>query len=322
MRHVRRRVASVLGVAATSLLWAGCNALVGFESQYVAVGGGDAAVGFTGVDANSSSVDANPDVAAVDANPSADAGAVDAAGDAPEDSSLGFCALVALEGGVSFCDDFDHGALGQTWNATLVAGDASVALDTTLWTSPPNSFAVTGQGNLQGQLVKTTPAYGEIVVAFEAREDGFGAEGLYEDAGMTETLVAVTLGAFEFDLAVSVNAQNPPFGQMTFIETEHLDDGGATTYATSSSLPPGVGGFAPGNWIRIVLDLQLPSGGDGGTFMVSSDGPIFPLGGPLASPSPGPMAGSVALGMQITGDTGAGDWIFHYDDVTMNWTGP
>jgi hypothetical protein len=69
---------------------------------------------------------------------------VDAASDAGAD------AIDASSCDGTFCEDFDHAALGAAWEPPPVVSDASLDLDDTAYVSPPRSLRVTFAGGTNG----------------------------------------------------------------------------------------------------------------------------------------------------------------------------
>jgi hypothetical protein len=107
--------------------------------------------------------------------------AVDTSSDV-RDASSTFDAITTADAGTDaafcnatastlFCDDFDHGAIGATWDSAMTTAGATLALDSTTFRSPPSSGAFTSGGNSSAaNLIKSVAAsVGNYRVAFSLR---------------------------------------------------------------------------------------------------------------------------------------------------------
>lgn len=266
--------AFVLGIPAALAAISSCTSTANLS------GGADDAGVETGADASSDSSGGGPD------------GATDAA-DANAFDAWSSC---AADAGQIFCDDFDHGVLGQAWTK-MSAGPGSLTLDNDISHSAPYSLVatadVTGAYAEGPALTKDfSGTFDTVSCTFAFRRDGVG------DARIEIADLAVTTGptVFRADLLMG-----PTDGYLEVFTTP--SDGGPTT-GDNVTAPLA---FVVGTWHELTMTIDRKSA----TLLV--DGA---LAGKLDHGNDvTPASWSWRIGTPVIDTANATPWQIRFDDV-------
>jgi hypothetical protein len=228
----------------------------------------------------------------------AEAGAhVHATPEVAGDGGTGFCATHAS--GAAFCDDFDHGPLGATWDFVPPTPPGIAHLDVATFLSPPASLGVVtetvGASELGSLFLRKT-------MKGTASRAVLGFDFFADDPQPDGTLAIATLDLAIDHLLTLYLRDDDPLAPGAAL-TEAAPGATATVRNPLAKVP------APGNWARIELDVDAAMGRAivrvGGAVVLTT--PIAK--GPAADPT-------IRVGALVSGP--AGPYSLRFDDVTLD----
>ena len=229
-------------------------------------------------------------------------GLVDGASDAAQSPT--FC---AQNTGHFFCDDFDRdvGDVKGPWDVIISAGGAAATLDPSQARSAPNAlFTSTKPGPQSGSaagLQKLVGRARDYHATFDIYVDSYG-----DPSGQIFAFV-LSLD-FGQNLTLSLGMQSPT--SAVVLESS----GGA-----NGRVHPLSKGFSSGQWVRVKLDVVLPSGSNpNGSLKVALDG-VSVVDDHLNLTS-GATLGDAKLGVGLFpgGGTTTSAWGFRFDNVLLD----
>lgn len=229
-----------------------------------------------------------------------DAGARVKATPSPADGGAsGFCATRTPR--PAFCDDFDRGALGATWDVLERGAPQQASLDTVTFLSPPAAFAVTpprlAAGELGATLLRRTVkgTARRFVFGFAVRADAPPTDG---------TLAIATLDlALDHLLTLYLRDDDPVSPGPSLAEA--APGAGAIVRTRLASAPPA------GVWTRVELDVDAAAG----HAVVRIAGAVV-LSAPVSRASA--VDPTIRVGALVTGPADA--YGLRFDDVTLDLT--
>jgi hypothetical protein len=207
------------------------------------------------------STDAGTGEASSDTGPDMQPDAMDAMTDAGRPDAGSWCAVQGLH---LFCEDFDHGALGASWDQ-IQQQHGVPRLDGTAYTSPYESFLASTTALTQGAVAsvglskRVTYLATEMHLAYDLRVDA------QDPAGSPVVVSSLQMLDSASDILEVINVLVGSSGGS--VDDSATLDGGAEWDHTHS-----LGALTIGQWTRIKLDAFLPgydSGPEPGTLSVT-----------------------------------------------------
>jgi hypothetical protein len=215
------------------------------------------------------------------------------------DGGVGYCPTRAS--GAAFCDDFDHGTLGATWDHVPSTPPGTARLDLTTFSTAPAALVITTDALADAEL--TTLLFRKTANGAASRAV-LGFDLFADDAQASGTLAIATL-----DLAID-----------HLLTLYLLDDDPISPGATLTEAPPGGTASvrnpltkAPtaGKWTRVEIDVDARDG----KAVVRFDGAAV-LTAPIAKAAA--LDPTVRVGALATGP--ATPYTLRFDDVTLDMT--
>ena len=244
--------ASAVYSTAASAFAATLAALVGLAASANACGSNegteilDASPGSDAEAIDANAADGSDSGAREDGGAASDARASDAdAADATiRDAGPSYCDFLDVK--PAFCDDFDHGAVGATWDAVVVIKPGTATLDDTVSTSAPNSLLITTP------LVQDT-SYGTVLlrktVTNAAAVTHARLAFSFNPTSMTSATGSLAIATLDLSMGhlftLYLRDQSTTPGP-SLVETQASD----TRFALT-------GVPAVGAWTRVILDLDV-----------------------------------------------------------------
>lgn len=220
---------------------------------------------------------------------------MDAASDGGADVKTSPCGAVH-----AFCDDFDHGALGATWDSVVVQSGPLVYSTSNVIT-PPHALQATANTNgSPTNLVKNFPAADHTHVELDLM---IQSPSVVQNAEVDFITIEETQppSGFGFaDLTFARNAGTSDLGQYA----SPLDGGVATRQDLAIN-------EAFGAWRHVVLDLVFSTQ----TLEVRIDGTLVQTLHFVPSLGPSPL--QIAVGAAFVNNT-SGDWNVFVDDFVVD----
>jgi hypothetical protein len=173
-----------------------------------------------------------------------------------------------------FCDDFDHGPLGATWNASPAPRQTTLSLSDAEASSPPSSMHVevwadASPPRASGFLASTIDAVpSKLRASFDLWVDAMPSRS------SQVSIVGLTDGTNTDTFYLRMNGSGTSV-EILYVGEDESRDGGEQQLALSASVPLGA-------WVRAILDLDLGAK----TMNLTLETPPGTLGVPVAEGVP------------------------------------